>query len=170
MKQSAFLLTIFLLASVIFTGCEKALFETVTTFNVRLTASSEIAAEQLNVEIKSVEVSYDNNSWETLNTPGQVYNLLEFKGGADTLLAAGSLPATSVVKQMKITFGANNSVKLDGKLLPLTTANNTNTIVLTVEKKLNRIVEKVTLVIDPAASIKQTTEGGFVFAPVASIR
>jgi len=170
MKQTTVLLTILLLATVAFTACEKAVFETVSTFNVRLTASSAFAADQLNVEVKSVEVNYDKSNWKSLSAPGQVYNLLDFRNGNDTLLATGIINATSVVKQMKITFGTNNSLKLGGKFFPLATDNNATTITLMVDRKLNRKVENVTVVIDPAASVKQTAEGGFIFVPVATIR
>ncbi len=170
MKQTTFLLSILLLATVTFTACEKVFFETVSTFNVRLTASSAFAAEQLNVEVKSVEVNYDKNNWVSLSTPGQVYNLLEFRNSNDTLLAAGTIDASSVVKQMRITFGTNNSLKLGGKLFPVATDNNATSITLMVDRKLNRKVENVTVVMDPAASVKQTAEGGFIFVPVATIK
>ena len=170
MKQK-FLIAVFVIFSAVaIIACEKSNFETVTNFKVRLSASTAFDADEVNIDIEQVQVNYNDTTWVILNTPGQVYNLLDFRNGVDTLIAKGTLPATSVVKQLKLIFGANNSIKVGGKTLPLSITNNQTELTLNVDKKLNRNVEIVTLNFDPSLSVSLSADGGYQFKPVAALK
>src|SRR5688500_5284131 len=80
--------------------------------------------EEVNVDIQGIEIHADNgevaSGWKSLNVQRGVYNLLELSNGIDTLLSAVELPAGRV-SQIRLLLGENNSVKIDGQELPLTT-------------------------------------------------
>jgi hypothetical protein len=84
--------------------------------------------QAVNIDIQKVMVNVssdtsDNSSgWKevTMLRPG-VYNLLNFRNGADTILAGVDLPAGSI-SQIRLVLGDSNSVVLnDGTVIPLKT-------------------------------------------------
>ncbi|MCY7420513.1 MAG: DUF4382 domain-containing protein [Chitinophagaceae bacterium] len=152
----------------LFAGCEKAAYEVVTHVNVKLT-SSAFEAEQVNVTINSVQANYTDTSWVNLATNNQSYNLLDYQNNIDTSIARGPLPATSILKKIKIVFGVQNYIKLNGKLLPLVSSQNP-VIILEVNKKLNRNIENVVVAFNPTLSITINENGLYQFNPVAVIK
>ncbi|MDD4970018.1 MAG: DUF4382 domain-containing protein [Paludibacter sp.] len=72
------------------------------------------------VDVQSVEVIGSNGSTVILNTNNRIYNLLDLSNGVDTLLATGDLDA-GTISQIRLILGANNSVKVDGIVYPLST-------------------------------------------------
>jgi hypothetical protein len=56
--------------------------------------------------------------WETLNIAPGVYDILKFRNGADTLLAASNITKGSI-RVIKIELGTNNSVVKDSVTYPL---------------------------------------------------
>ena len=170
MKQKFFIAAIVICSAITIIACEKTNFETVTNFKVRLAASTAFDADQVNIDIEQVKVNYNDTTWVILNTPNQVYNLLDFRNGMDTLIANGTIPATSVVKQLKLVLGSNNSIKVSGKILPLALADKQTELTLNVDKKLNRNVETVTLSFDPSLSVSLSADGGYQFRPVAVLK
>lgn len=152
----------------LFTGCEKAAYEVVTNVNVKLT-SFAFGAEQVNISINAVQANYTDTSWVNLVVDKQSYNLLDYQNNVDTTIARGPLPATSILKKIKIVFGVQNSIKLNGKLLPLTSSKNL-VLVLDVNKKLNRNIENVIVAINPTLSITINENGLYQFTPVAVIK
>ncbi|MFB6455353.1 DUF4382 domain-containing protein [Chitinophaga sp. Hz27] len=80
--------------------------------------------DAVNVDIQDVMVnstSDSTNGWQSLHIlrPG-VYNLLNFRNGIDTLLAATDIPAGKI-SQIRLLLGANNSVVIGGTSYPLQT-------------------------------------------------
>lgn len=169
MKQTITAAFIILLTSG-FVACEKTNYEVVSTLNVRLSSTSAIDAEQLNIDIRQVQVNYGGTSWAVLSTPGQVYNLLDFQNGLDTLIAQGDIPATSIVKQLRLTLGPENSIKMQGKLFSFTTEGTPTELTFFLSKKLNRKDETITLNFDPALSISQSAQGTYQFNPAATAK
>ncbi len=70
----------------------------------------------------------NGGAWTALDIRPGVYNLLNFKNGADTLLGTASFPSVQTLKKIRITLGANNSVVLNGASFPLTLKDNVITI------------------------------------------
>lgn len=165
MKQKIFSTAFLLLSIFVISSCEKSNYEILTTFHVRL-ASVPFDTRQLNIDIKQVQVRYsDNPSWVLLKTPEQVYDLSAYENGIDTLIAEGTLPATSIVQQMKLVLGTGNTIRINGKFFPLITTKPETEVILDVNKKLNRKDETVKVVFDPSLSISQTEDGTYQFDP-----
>ena len=168
MKHKILLVT-FLFVSLAFVSCEKSNYESVTSFKVRLSSGS-FNADQFNVNITGARVLYsDKTEWVPLNTPSQLYNVLEFQNGFDTLIAEGTLPATSIVEQLQLVIGSGNTIQLGGKTLPLSTKDPETVLTLVLKKKLNRQVETINLVFDPTLSISPAADGSYQFKPVISL-
>lgn len=81
------------------------------------------AYEEVNVEIIDVLINPEegDNGWQSLGMiqPG-VYNLLDFTGGIDTLLADTELPAGEI-RQIRLLLGNDNYLVIDGNQVDLTT-------------------------------------------------
>ncbi len=170
MKQKWILAVVILLSALTIVACNKTTFESVSKFNVKLASSGALAVDQVNIEVKQVKVNYADTSWVLLNTPRQVYNLLDYKNGLDTVIATGTIPATSVVKQMKLVLGSNNTVMVNGKSFPLLPMDTNNELTLNVDKKLNRFIENVTIVFDPANSVSLALDGSYQLKPSVMIK
>ena len=108
--------------------------------------------------------------WETLNiTPG-VYDILKFRNGADTLLAASNITKGSI-RLIKIELGTNNSVVKDSVVYPVKLPANANTYVL-IKLRGNECEEyqvgrrRLWLDFDITRSIIQERDGQFFLRPV----
>lgn len=153
---------------VVFAGCKKLDYEVLSNINIKLT-SSAFDAEQVNISVVSVQANYTDTSWVDLSANRQSYNLLDYQNNLDTSIAKGTLPATSILRKIKIVFGNQNTIKLNGKLIPLVTSNNP-VVVLDVNRKLNRNIEKVVVAINPILCIGINENGLYQFTPVAAIK
>src|SRR5687768_8418146 len=120
-KKKTHLLSILLLFFAVITfSCTNE--ESKTRLEVRLT-DAPADFEEVNIEIKSIEINSSENEggWVSLaNVKTGVYNLLDFTNGKDTLLASMNVP-TGKVSQIRLILGENNSVKVDGEVIPLKT-------------------------------------------------
>lgn len=56
--------------------------------------------------------------WKNLNIKAGIYDILNFRNGLDTLLAATSVPA-GAIRMLKIEIGTNNSLVKDSTVYPL---------------------------------------------------
>ena len=157
-----------LVAIVVFASCKNLNYEVISNVNIKLT-SSAFDAEQVNISVASVQANYNDTTWVDLATSPQSYNLLDYQNNLDTSIARGPLPATSILKKIKIVFGNQNNIKFNGKTLPLQTANNPF-VILEVNKKLNRNMEKFVVTINPMLCIGINENGLYQFTPVASIK
>lgn len=108
--------------------------------------------------------------WETLNiTPG-VYDILKFRNGADTLLAASNITKGSI-RLIKIEIGTNNSVVKDSVVYPVKIPANANNYVL-IKLRGNECEEfqtgrrRLWLDFDVTRSIVQERDGQFYLRPV----
>jgi len=125
------------------------------------------------IDIQKVEVNVSsdsgtNSGWQTVPIlrPG-VYNLLKFKNGIDTLLAAADLPAGKL-SQMRLVLGNNNSVVIDGQSYPLKTPSAQQSgLKLNIHSTLTAdIVYRLWIDFDANRSIVTTGNGGFLLKPV----
>lgn len=89
------------------------------TMNVRLVDAPSSGYQEVNVDVRRVEIASDGD-WIVLGTPNRVVNLLALTGGvSDTLVDGATLPAGRY-GQMRLVLGPENSVKLlDGTVAPL---------------------------------------------------
>lgn len=100
-------------------SCNDAEDKGTATVNVRLT-DGPAAYSAVNIDIQKIEIGV-NGGWVPLNFPKPgVYNLLDFKNGADVVLGQATLPEGNV-SQMRMILGPNNSLVSNGVTYPLQT-------------------------------------------------
>jgi len=127
--------------------------------------------EEVNIDIQGVEIhsseSDQNEDWEYLDVENGVYNLLELTNGLDTLLATAVLPVGRI-SQIRLILGENNTIKIDGVLIPLSTPSAQQSglkINLQVELK-EGITNFITLDFDAGQSIVNKGNGEYSLKPV----
>ena len=127
--------------------------------------------EAVNVDIQGIEIHSDDgnmsNGWRSLNVQKGQYDLLTLTNGIDTLLASAELPAGRV-SQIRLILGDNNSVRIDGQELELTTPSAQQSgLKLNVHADLMEgITYKILLDFDAARSIVRTGNGAYNLKPV----
>lgn len=125
------------------------------------------------IDVQRVEVNVSGDSgvtggWQNVSLirPG-VYNLLDFRNGVDTVLAAGDFPAGKI-SQMRLVLGNNNSVVIDGKPYDLKTPSAQQSgLKFNIHATLtDGIVYRLWIDFDAGRSIVTTGNGGFILKPV----
>jgi len=158
------------MAPMIFSSCKKS-NETNSQLNVRLT-DAPYDAEEVNVDIKEVRVNFvsDTAAWVSLNTNANVYNLLKFQNGVDTLLASGSVP-TGTVQEVRFILGSNNSIKIDNISYPLNVASGEESgLKIKVAKKLKAGLDNIVIDFDAELSVIKTGGGNYKLKPVLRVK
>lgn len=76
--------------------------------------------QEINIDVQGVKLHTDQSGWISVpNVTTGVYNLLDFTGGADTLIANGDVPE-GMISQIRLELGTNNSIMVDSVVHPLT--------------------------------------------------
>ncbi len=168
------LLPLFAMASaiaIVLIACSKDDSDGNTTLKIRLT-DNPVNAEEVNVDLLQVRVNYrkDSTGWVDLNTVAGVYNLLGLQNGVDTLIASGIIPSNSV-QEIRLVLGANNSIKVNGVVYPLTIPSGSESgLKLKINKQLNGPLDSLLIDFDAALSIHQTGPGDYKLKPVLKIK
>jgi hypothetical protein len=101
-------------AIILLAGCDKSENTGNATLQVMLTDAPGDFDEVL-IDIRDVQIhtstSDNEGGWQSLDVNEGVYNLLDFRNGMDTLLAAIELPAGSI-SQMRLVLGPENQIKV----------------------------------------------------------
>lgn len=127
--------------------------------------------EAVNIDIKGVEIHTSDGSpesgWMALNVEAGVYDLLKLTNGIDTLLATAELPAGRI-SQMRLILGDNNTIKVDGQEMPLTTPSGQQSgLKFNIHADLTEgIVYQVLIDFDAAKSVFQTGNSTYKLKPV----
>jgi hypothetical protein len=125
--------------------------------------------EEVNVDIQDVQVNSgdDDSGWQSLAINKGVYDLKQLTNGIDTLLGSADLPAGKI-SQIRLVLGTNNTVKVDGKVFPLTTpsAQQSGLKVKVNEELKEGITYKILLDFDAALSIVARGNGDYNLKPV----
>ena len=162
---------LFALSAVVFIACSKD-NDNSTTVKVKLT-DNPLNAEEVNVDIQQVRVNFNEDTihgWTDINTHAGIYNLLGLQNGVDTLLAVGVIP-TNVVKEIRFVLGANNTIKVNGTVYPLTIPSGAESgLKLKVNKQLNGTLDSLLIDFDAALSIHEVTTGVYQLRPVLKIK
>ncbi len=158
--------------AIVFIACSKEDSNKTTTLKIRLT-DNPVLADEVNVDIQQVKVKFSEDSiqgWADLSTHAGVYDLLGLQNGVDTLLAVGTIP-TNTVKEIRFVLGANNSIKVNGIVFPLTIPSGSESgLKIKVNKKLNGSLDSLLIDFDAALSIHQTGTGTYQLKPVLKIK
>jgi hypothetical protein len=123
--------------------------------------------DQVNIDLRAVEVTGNNGQTVNLNTTAGIYNLLDFSNGIDTLIAVSTL-ADSRVEQIRLILGPNNTVVVGGVSYPLDTPSAEQSgLKLNVHQTLAADIENIVLIdFDANSSIHQTGNGTYKLKPV----
>jgi len=128
--------------------------------------------DEVNIDLKEVDVklSKDTSKWLTLETVQGVYNLLGLQNGIDSIVAQGSFPSNSIVKEIRLIVGSNNSITVNGQTFPLTIPSGAETgLKIKVDKHLASSLEDLTIDFDAALSIAQEADG-YKLRPVIRLK
>ncbi len=140
---------------------------------VRLTDDPAPSYDAVYIDVKQVEVNVSTDTgissgWQTvpLIRPG-IYNLLDFRNGIDTVLAAADLPA-GTLSQMRLILGDSNSVVIGGQSYPLKTPSAQESgLKFNIHASLTAgIVYRLWIDFNAGRSIVTTGNGKFILKPV----
>lgn len=157
----------------LFTACNKKNDTVVTNSSQKASVNFHLTDDPANydavyIDIQQVEVTMEGSAAVTLTPirPG-VYNLLDFRNGADTLLMRTELPPGKI-SQVRLILGTNNSVVVDGQTHALNTpsAQESGLKLNLKEEFLASGSYDVWIDFDAGKSIHETGNGKFQLKPV----
>lgn len=127
--------------------------------------------QEVNVSVEGVEIhsnETDNErGWQPLDVTPAVYNLLDFTNGEETFLGDLELPGGRL-SQIRLKLGEANTVKVDGKVFPLSTpsAQQSGLKIQLHEVLAEGVTYKIVLDFDAAKSVVQTGNETYSLKPV----
>ena len=135
-------------------------------YNVRMTDAPG-PYEEVNIDLKAVEVTGNNGQTVLLNTTAGIYNLLEFSNGLSTLIATSELSDANV-SQIRLILGPDNTVVVGGVTYPLDTpsAEQSGLKLQVNQTLLADIQNEILLDFDANASVVKTGNGAYKLKPV----
>jgi hypothetical protein len=123
--------------------------------------------DEVNIDLKGVEVIASNGQTVTFAAQAGMYNLLELTNGVNVLIANG-LIGDARVNQVRLILGPNNTIVVDGVSHPLSTPSAEQSgLKLLVNQTLQANVENTILVdFDASQSIVDNGDGTYKLKPV----
>ena len=167
--KNQFFLVLSLSVAGLFAACNKE--NDNSTLQVMLTDNPALYQE-VNIDLVgvSVKLSKDTTKWVELQPVAGVYNLLGLQNGVDTLIGTLILP-TSVVKEIRLVLGPNNTIKENGITYPLRIPSGAESgLKIKINKKLEATLETLIIDFDAALSIRQDGPGDYKLLPVLKIK
>jgi hypothetical protein len=170
-------LLILLLATGLLTtiSCNKSSsVETGTGYlEVRLTDDPATTYNAVYIDVQQVEVNVSvdtgvSSGWQPVPLIRQgIYNLLDFRNGIDTVLAAANFPA-GTLSQMRLVLGDSNSVVVGGGSYPLTTPSAQQSgLKFNIHATLTSGIDyRLWIDFDASRSIVATGSGKYILKPV----
>lgn len=171
-KQFTLPLLVVAFGLLLFSACDKDLRTSNDTAEISLRLTDAPAAfDALLLDIRSIEFHTDETGWVSVDpiVPG-VYNILDYRNGADTLLARTTLPAGRL-SQVRFLLGDGNAIVVDGVEHPLDVPSGEESgLKFNVHEELvpNGSYEFWTD-FDAARSIVQTGNGDYKLKPVIRV-
>ena len=159
MKMKMFIALLLGISTTLFFACNKEASQSQLT--VHLTDAPG-AWDEVNIDLKEVQVKLgkDTTKWITLETVQDVYNLLGLQNGIDSVIAQGKFSTNTIVKEIRLIVGEDNSITVNGQTFPLTIPSGAETgLKIKVDKHLAASLENLTMDFDAALSITQETDG-----------
>ena len=137
---------------------------------VRLT-DAPAAYDAVNIAVESVRVHVDSgdsvSGWYTISDSPSMYDLLQFTGGRDTLIAEGEIPAGHY-SQIRLLIGNGSNVVVGGVTHPLEIPSGSQSgLKLNIQATIIGGVKYVLLLdFDASRSIVVTGNGRYLLKPV----
>lgn len=158
------------------TGCSQDnLDENSARLRVKLTDAALPVLSGVNIAIQSIELDYRDSvssaaeNWVPLEYSGGEYNLLKYRNGKTLQIVDQYFPS-GMVSRVRITFGDNNTINLNGNDIILQLPDDFNNV-LEVDAQItleSSIICSVIIDIDLAQSI-YLQNGNYYFEPVARV-
>ena len=136
-----------------------------------LLTDNPTAYDEVNVDIKGIQVKLDKDTsgWVSLTTNAGIYNLLALQNGITDTLATDNVP-DGVLKEIRFILGSNNTVKVNGKIEPLTIPSGSESgLKIKIDKDLGETLNTFLLDFDAALSIKEEN-GSYKLRPVIKLK
>jgi Domain of unknown function (DUF4382) len=140
------------------------------TLAVRMT-DAPAGYDAVNIAVDSVRVHVDSgdstSGWYTISRSPAMYDLLQFMGGKDTLIAEGEIPA-GYYSQMRLYIGGGSNVVVAGVTHPLETPSGSQSgLKLNIQATIIGGVKYVLVLdFDAGRSIVVTGNGRYLLKPV----
>lgn len=161
---------IFMVASIIMAvslnSCTKDSDSNTYAYQVRMTDAPG-PYDEVNIDLKGVEITGSNDQVVTLNATAGIYNLLKLSNGLNALIATSTLN-DSKVQQIRLILGTNNTVVVNGLSYPLSTPSaDQSGLKLLVNQTLQADIQnEILLDFDANTSIVETGNGTYKLKPV----
>ncbi len=170
MRKYFYLNVLVICAFAFLTGCSKTDTNKNAELQVMLTdAPADYDAVLIDIQDVQIHVSENDaeGSWQSLEVNKGVYNLLDFRNGMDTVLAAMELPA-GTISQMRLVLGPNNQIETGGELHNLETPSAQQSgLKFNINATLTGgVLYKLWIDFDAAHSIVHKGNGGYLLKPV----
>ncbi|MDX1477541.1 MAG: DUF4382 domain-containing protein [Saprospiraceae bacterium] len=153
------------------TSCSDNVVDGETVFNLRMTDDPLQDVQAVNIDLQTVIVITEEgrDSFE-MNTNSGIYNLLDYQGGLDTLIATTTLNALSI-HQIRLVLGEENSIMVDSVLHDLKTPSAQQSgLKLNVQADLQNIdVYDLLIDFDAEESVVEQGNGQYILKPVIRI-
>jgi hypothetical protein len=169
------LIFVCILISVCLISCEKAEKENPINsgksyLKIHLTdAPADYDAVLVDVQDVLINQTYDDQGWMSLeNVETGIYNLLDFTGGVDTLIASSEVD-TGIIAQIRLILGSENFLITLGDTIPLNTPSAQQS---GLKIKINQNIDaginyKLVLDFDASRSVvKAGNSGKYILKPV----
>lgn len=168
-KTMRYSFLLLIVVTTVMVACKKS--KSSTELKINLT-DAPYNAQQVNVEIKEVNVNFSNDStgWIKLETAAGTYDLLKLQNGVDTFLAAGTVP-TGTVKELRLVLGTGNSIMVDNTVYPLVTPSGQQSgLKIKVNRSLAAGLDSLLVDFDAALSISKDGTGNYILQPVLKLK
>lgn len=126
--------------------------------------------DQVNIDLKQVEVKMKGSSWLDVTTHAGVYDLIQLTNGVDTMVVNDSVPA-GTIQMLRLVLGNNNTIMVDSVVYPLQTPSaQMSGLKINLNKVLNPdSINNVLLDFDAAQSIVDHGNGTYSLKPVLRV-
>ncbi len=163
------LLAVATVSIVFFTQCAKS-DESNTNLKI-IMVDGPTALDEVNVDVQGFKINFrdDSTGWINIPVAPRVYNLLALQNGVSAILGSASV-STAPVKEIRLILGANNTVKENGVILPLTVPSGSESgLKIKVDKRLATSIDSLVIDFDAALSVKKESDG-FKLKPVIKLK
>jgi hypothetical protein len=126
---------------------------------------------QVNVDIRHVDIHYTDNGWIRLETKSGIYDLLTLRDSVTTRLVDKDSMPVGEITQIRLILGPDNSVMVDSVLYDLKVPSGEQSgIKINVNKLLNFDDETYLLIdFDAEKSIVYTGNSNYILKPVIRV-
>jgi hypothetical protein len=132
-------------------------------------APAPYGVEEVNLDVRSVEVHFANGTWEALQVSPRVINVLSLTNGTDVLIADEDLPAGQITG-VRLILGPNNSMRRSGTNYPLAVPSGEESgLKVDIRENVGTLPLNLFLDFDAGQSIVQEGNGSYHLKPVIHV-